>query len=371
MTGESVVRGTVVEAGESTDDIDTKTPDTVTTDGTEPRDPRDGHSGNGDDTPTRHWNPDIDARMAAYEPSVEDVLSPTLDALSTTNPGRITLVPDMHYPFHPSTGMVTDPALVGATLSLLDDRTDAELAVAGTSSATITFERTTDYLGYPSLVARTGAELVDCSDDDLERERYVLTNDDHAVAVSVPVRLRESAVITVPTLRPTDAGAFAGGRRTLARLVDAVADAAATAVAATRAIDPRGSLLDATTAYGESPYAANTLFAGPTPAVDTLGASLLGRSSTADRTSAAELEAMGAADSDSELSTVRVTPIGTAADASDVDFEQHLATLRERLDGASLPPSDATHPAVSAAYRLYAAVGGDAVPPQLDARGGH
>lgn len=343
----------------------------------------------------RHgWTPDLDDRMAALESPVREVLGPELESLAGTGPGaetgtgtgtttdteptRITIVPDTHYPFHPSTGMVTDPAVVGAIVDHLDWRTDATITVAGTSTEFIEFDRTADYLGYPELVERFDAELVDLSADGSRetRKRSILGIDGSSVGVSAPELLRESAVLTVPTLRPTESGAVAGGMRTLATLVESAADPDLATAAATRAIGPVCSLLDATTAYGDGPYAANTLLAGPTPAVDAVGASLLGQSSADD--GALEL-AFACSDTEApvRVEVVGAGSAGSAGSADDAvdddpkpDLEHHLTTVRNRLDAGELPPPDATHPAVSIAYRLYAAVAGDAVPPQIEARGG-
>ncbi|ELY87896.1 hypothetical protein C483_16353 [Natrialba hulunbeirensis JCM 10989] len=320
------------------------------------------------------WTPTLDARLSALESPVGEALGPVLESVAD-EPDRITIVPDAHYPFHPSSGMVTDPAVVGAVLEQLSWRTDATLAVAGASTEYMPFERTAAYLGYPDLCERTGAELVDLAPEsgDGDTTRHVFPVDDRSVAVSVPERLREDTVLVVPSLRPTDEGHVAGGMRTLGGFADAVAEPAATAVAATRAIEPACCLLDATTVYGDEPYAANALFAGPTPLVDALGASLF---DTGFDDRAIELApdatetATGVEPDSGSAPQIRVDPVGRAATDPTVDFEAQLDTLRTRLQGGTLPSSDDTHPAVSIAYRLYAAVGGDAVPPQLELRGG-
>lgn len=294
------------------------------------------------------WTPAVDTRLARLASPVRDVLEPTVDAISAD---RITIVPDAHYPFHPSTGVVTDPAVVGAIVARLEDRTDADIAVAGVTDEYIDFDRTAQYLGYPSILDRFDAELIDLADEDEPRTDAVHEVDGWSVTLSVPERLAESAVVTVPSLRPTADGSIAGGMRRLGACVDCAGDPDVTAIAATRAIDPVGSVMDATMAYGDDPYAANALFAGPVSAVDTVGTSLFERSIEED-------EALRLTAVDGE--PVGLERVGTGVDALD------LGALRNRLSGGTLPPSDATHPAVTAAYRLYAAVGGDAVPPQLE-----
>jgi len=106
------------------------------------------------------------------------------------------------------------------------------------------------------------------------------------------------------------------------------------------------AVIDATTAYGGEPVAANVLFAGTPSAVDAVASSLLGRS----------LEA------DDALKTVREDEEPVSVESETVDFDR----LRATIPDGDLPPPDSPHPAVSTAYRVYAAVAGDAVPPQLE-----
>ncbi|WP_226042293.1 DUF362 domain-containing protein [Natrinema sp. DC36] len=288
------------------------------------------------------WDPDIDARMAALESPVRDLLDPSLETLAGAD--RITLVPDAHYPFHPSSGMVTDPAVIGSIVSRLERRTDAAVAVAGASDERISVDRTAEYLGYASLLERFDAEFVDLADE--SRTDDICVVDGSPVALSVPERLVGSTVVVVPSLRPTEDGPVAGAMRTLAALGDATADPERVPVAATRIIDPAVSVLDATTAYGGDPAAGNALFAGAAPAVDAVASSLLGRS----------------LEPDAALQTARGDAGPVTVEGDGVDFER----LRERIPDGDLPPSDEPHPAVSTAYRVYAAVAGDAVPPQLE-----
>ncbi|SEV82465.1 DUF362 domain-containing protein [Natrinema salifodinae] len=289
------------------------------------------------------WNPDVDARMDALESPVRDVFEAAVESVAGAE--RITVVPDAHYPFHPSSGMVTDPAVVGSIVARLERRTDADVAVAGASDERISFDRTAAYLGYADLLERFDATLVDLADDD--RVDEICNVDGSPVSVSVPTRLVDDAVIPVPSLRPTESGPVAGAMRTLASLVDCADEPERVPVAATRAVEPAVAVLDATTAYGGDPVAADALFAGGAPAVDAVATSLLGRSLDGDP--ALEL----ARGPDAE-------PV--AVEGTGIDFDR----LRERLPDGDVPPADDPHPAVTTAYRVYAAVAGDAVPPQLE-----
>ena len=310
-----------------------------------------------DDTDRRGgWTPGVDARMARLESPVRAVLDPALEAgRLDASAERIVVVPDAHYPFHPSTGMVTDPAVVGATVARLEDRTDAEIVLAGATDEFIDFDRTAQYLGYDALLERFDAESVDLGAEAAPRTETTVAVGDRSIPLSVPDPLVDATVVTAPTLRPTETGAIAGGARLLAEFVDAGsgADPDDAAVAATRAVDPALSIMDATIAYGGDPYAANALFAGSTPAVDAVGSSLLERPIEDD---AALRRTVG----ETEDAPITLERVGLGADDLDID------AIRDRLGGAELPPTDDTHPAVTTAYRLYAAVGGDAVPPQLE-----
>ncbi|NUC74800.1 hypothetical protein HTZ84_21285 [Haloterrigena sp. SYSU A558-1] len=307
----------------------------------------------GVDDPDRRggWTPDVDRRLATLESPVRAVLEPYVSSLTAGD--RITLVPDAHYPYHPSSGMVTDPAVVGSIAGRLETWTDADVAIAGASDERIAFDRTAAYLDYPAVAERFDVDLVDLADGG--RRNTVVAVGDEQVSVSVPDRLVESTVVVVPTLRPTEAGPVAGGSRALGRLVSSVADADPTAVAATQAVEPALSVLDATTVYSGDPVAADALFAGPTAQVDAIGSSLLERPIEED-------PVLRRIHGDDEPS------ISLESAADDPDAEVDLAALRRRLPEGGLPPRDDTHPAVTTAYRLYAAVAGDAVPPQLEQR---
>lgn len=294
------------------------------------------------------WRPGIDTRMATLESPIASLLDRHRESIAAVD--RATIAPDVHYPFHPSTGMVTDPAVVGAIAAWFDRETDTDLAVVGRSDERIAFGRTASYLGYERVLDRFGTDVVDVADESVPQRNEYRAADGRSVALSVPEPLLDRTVIVVPTLRPSADGSAGSAMRTLASLVNCTADPARTAVAATRAIDPELVVLDGTIAYGNDPVAANVLLSGSVPAVDAVGTSLLGRETD-------ENDALSTLLEESE------TPV-TVENPEEAD----LASIREQLSGGQLPPTDETHPAVSAAYRIYAAASGDAVPPQLEGR---
>ncbi|MFC6718270.1 hypothetical protein ACFQGT_11575 [Natrialbaceae archaeon GCM10025810] len=317
------------------------------------------------------WNPSVDARIEELEPRIVDLLDGRrrddggarsddrrwIDSLRDAE--RIAIVPDAHYPFHPSSGVVTDPAVVGALARVLERETRADLAVAGGGDEHTSFGQTVAYLGYPDALEGTDADLVDLADEprenilvDLEAEGLLLGDDADSdggdpnplVPLSVPERLLADEVIVVPTLRPTEAGPVAGAMRTLARHVEGPPEPSTVAVAATSAIDPTCALLDATVAYGGDPHATGRLFCGRPSAADAVGATLLDR----------PLE-----DDEALRRALRSDGTSVLVEGCDVD------ALADRIPDGDLPPRTGTHPAVSLAYRTYAAVAGDAVPPQM------
>lgn len=286
---------------------------------------------------TRVWTDDRDSLAAAVETVLESRLSDLRDA------DEIAVVPDAHYPFHPSTGMVTDPDVVGATVGVLERETTADVAVVGRSGPHIDDDRTIQYLGYESVLADASAEYE--SLDEAATRSVRRRVDGEPVTAAVPEPLLDRAVVVLPSLRPIRAGPVAGARRTLDRVVTPDADADRIAIATARIVDPVVALLDATVAFAGEPVAADALFAGDDAAVDAVAATLLDRDPADDAV-------IAAATDDGPLS---VTVEGIDLDA-----------VAETLPSGGLPPSASPHPLVSGGYRLYAAVSGDAVPPQLD-----
>lgn len=300
------------------------------------------------------WSPDAVERRERFADPIRTLLARLAvdERVERAETDRIAVVPDAHYPFHPSTGTVTDPAVIGALVAALERSfPGADVAVAG-SSDHLGFERTAEYLGYRSaLEGVLDGSTPDVSTIDLADSTRVgraVRAGGERVSVSLPTPLVDRTVIVAPSLRPTRAGPVAGAMRTLGRSLDAGDGRIEpdTVVAATRAVDPAGALLDATTAYAGHPVAAGALLAGDCVPVDAAAADLLGRDPAAD----AVLEAATGGES------LAVSVDGLAFD-----------DLRSRLpSGGELPGGDDPHPAVGRAYRLYAAVSGDAVPPQLE-----
>lgn len=259
--------------------------------------------------------------------------------------GRIALLPDVHYPYHPSSGMVTNPAVVDALARSIGTRTSgtpvdavvhADGGIDPSSVATM--------LGYDSL-ARSGRLTVTPVEAPGGR---TLDGDDGPAtdARPAPTTLAESAVLVVPSVRTDREVGFAGALATLTRAVGGDPTEAEDVRAAQRAVDPIGAVADATYVFTGTPFRASTL----------LGSSRL---RDVDR-AVARLLSLDAGDSPPLAATSGGTG-GPAVAVRGVDVEE----LRARLPAVEPLRQGGPGRLVRAGYRLYAAVSGDVYPPHL------
>lgn len=243
----------------------------------------------------------------------------------------VLLVPDVHYPSHPSTGLVTNPDVVAELAELLD----GDVAIGLPSSEAIDGPRAGRYLGYESVAARTGADLVtlDAAGRVHRRIRFAGTT----VSLQIPERLLARSVVVVPTARREATRGVAAGMVTLAQAVTPDPSRLET-IAAMRACWPEWSVLDATYAYTTTPQ---------------------------------QMDVLAASDDVFELSL-------TAAALLDVPRSDvpHLRTrksppspLEWLASAVPGPDSGGGDGLVDDGYRLYARLTGDLVPPQMLPRG--
>ncbi|WP_144797948.1 DUF362 domain-containing protein [Halorubrum depositum] len=280
------------------------------------------------------------ARLPDCEPdAIAEGVAEVLGNADVEFEGRVVLVPDLHYPYHPSTGTVTNPD----TVSALVDRLLAAEAVDGVEIARAATAWSDDascatYLGYDRLVERSGVEYFD-PDAGPQASRTVSVDDQETV-VTAPERLLDDALV-VPALRrredPTLAGCFdrlaaaALSREPTAFEVDSFAAAA----------DPIGAVLDATYSYVGAPRRTRALLASADPfEVERVTAYLLGL----DR----DALPRGAARDDRPA---RVRGLDARALADELPDESVSEGSPSRL--------------MTSGYRLYARVTGDQLPPQL------
>lgn len=305
---------------------------------------------------TLHGAQPTDLSDAALREAVGTVLDPYRDAVAgqsdgydgdASDDGRVVVLPDAHYPYHPSTGLVTNPAVVRAVVAdLVDDVGADRVAVGVPGSELIDAERAAKFLGYERLAREAGVDLLDLDAAETVERMVHLTRESATVAVPEP--LASGRVICVPTLRKSAARGVEGALLCLARAV-AEDPTAEQALAAVHACPPAATLLDGTYVYAGEPRRSRFLLAGDDPvAADVLGAKLL----RIDRAAVAGLDSY--------------------------EGESRGPTAVEGLDlraiAESLPRTEAHDPGDDAlmakGYGLYAKVSGDLVPPQLLRAGG-
>lgn len=252
--------------------------------------------------------------------------------------GEVLVLPDAHYPFHHSTGLVTAPPVLGGLLAYLTDETDATAVRVGVvDSPYVDSDRASEYLGYPDLVAEYDAELVDLGETAAE-ERSV-TVDGDSVTLSVPEPLAASTVVDVPTVRRTEAFGTGAGLVNLARFLapgEAVTEARIRAAHA--AVETDLTLVDAYAVFTGQPFRTGLLFSGQgTAAVD--------RAVVDDVLDVADGDEVFPVPSDgpTQLSGVRE------------------ADVPEDIPTQSLPSSSGI---LQKGYRFYTRLSGDALAPQ-------
>ena len=222
---------------------------------------------------------------------------------------RVLVLPDTHYPFHFSTGLVTAPATVRAACELVVDA-DAEPVVGCTGGPHADAERAGRFLGYERLAEEADVELRHLPDGSGADEF-----DDG------------TAVLNLPTVRAEEDGTVSAN---LARAFGYGSEAAAPG--------PVRSVLDGTYIYAGTPQ--RSLFVAgsdDTGALNRWVVDLLSESND-------------------------VEPAEPVAESRPVS----AAELRSRLTvSTSRDAPDALDDAMGAGYRLYGRLTGDAVPPQF------
>jgi len=293
--------------------------------------------------------------------AIATVAEPLLDALADAGPAgtdqvaadRVVVVPDVHYPYHPSTGMTTNPAVVGALFSVLASRyPGTECVLAVRSGPEIDTRRTVGYLGFDEIADTHGADvavLEDAPSTDAETS---------GEAGTVPAPLSEATVVPVPSARIDGSVPLFGSLALLTRAVGTDPTDASSVTRAVEAVDPVGAVVDATYTFTGEPARPRALLAGDDVAtVEHSLARLLG----VDTGKIPGFSAVARATDTTGRSAHRSA--ASSVDGLDVDG------LAAALPDGELPASTEPHPLVRAGYRLYTRVSGDVYPPQLEADG--
>lgn len=281
------------------------------------------------------------ARLPSCEPDAiaEGVAEVVADA-DVEFSGTVVLVPDLHYPYHPSTGTVTNPDVVSA---LADHLLGSAAGVDGVEIARAATAWSDDascatFLGYDRIVDRPDVEYFDPEAG--PHVSRTVSVDDQETVVTAPERLLDGSLL-VPTLRRRETPTLAGGVDRLAATALGRDPTEFEADAFAAAADPLGAVLDATYSYVGAPRRTRAVLASAAPLeVERVAAFLLGLGRAA-------LPA-GAAD-DERPARVR------GLDARE---------LADELPDESVADGSPS-PLMKSGYRLYTRVTGDRLPPQL------
>lgn len=274
------------------------------------------------------------------ESTIDEAVAGLLDDLDPDLSGPVVVVPDAHYPHHPSTGLVTNPFTVAGVLDWLEARGHDDVVVGVVGSDAVRGSQAASVLGYDRLTRAYDVEVVDL--DTEAHVRKTTTVDGEPVSLDVPERLLESTLVSVPTVRTTDDAGLVSACISLLHATGTERVSADRVAAAIDLLSPACTLVDATYAYSGGARASKVLLAGDDPVV------------------------------------LDVT-VAEALDYNAVPYLEHLRDITDtRVDGldretlaAALPagepdPAEAgpSH-AMKTGYKLYAKLTGDGVPPML------
>lgn len=273
---------------------------------------------------------------------VDDTVSRLLEPHRERFAGEsIVVIPDVHYPYHPSTGLVTDPDVVGAVVSTVKRTPETEVVIGCRSAPVVATEATVRALGYHRLAGRLDVDVVDLEEGDAVERALPLG--DGTVTVDVPRAIDDAAVIVVPTLRTDPAFGLALGMPTLARAIVPDLSSVDGLWEVADRYSPITTLLDASFTFLGEPRASRFLLASDD--LVTLDAAVGG---AVER-------------SPTYLDTRALRGVGTVESVEGFSLEAATADLP---DGASTGPGGPGR-FLRTAYRWYARLARDAVPPAL------
>lgn len=252
----------------------------------------------------------------------------------------VVVLPDAFYPYHPTTGLVTNPAVVAAatrSLERLIGPSRLTVAVAGSSWSPAA--QVSAALGYPDLLADTRVDVVHLDEASVPPEQA----GDDGEALSIPSILEESTVVNLPTLRRSAALGMVAGLGNLAQAVTSDPTPDAVLAAADR-IETPVTLLDGTYVFDGTPSAPRFLLASDDRvALDRVGAALLGLDADA----------------------VPYLDEPTTDAASLLDGFRLRSVRSDVRRGGTIDRNDGPGGLVTAGYRLYSRISGDLLPPQF------
>lgn len=275
-----------------------------------------------------------DTSREAIEESVEELLAPHRDTVTGKS---VVVVPDVHYPFHPSTGLVTNPDVVAAVVDDLRTAAGADVVVGCRSASMVSTAATVRTLGY----GRRNIAVVDLDEVDTVRRQVELR--DGTMDAVIPRPLDDATVVVVPTIRTDDDLGLALAMATLGRAVLPDAATAEDIWAAVTFCSPAVALVDASYTYLGTPRASKFLLSGADiVTVDAAVADMAGQTP-------------------SYLDGRAVRDLGATSAVDGFSLEEVAAALPTRPARSTGQPGSL----MRAGYRLYARLSGDAVPPQF------
>lgn len=285
---------------------------------------------------------DIEVLRQAVERPLESI-QPEFDTAND-----IVVIPDTHYPFHPSTGLVTNPDLIRAVLCELNALTNGcRLSIGCASADAESVDRIAQYLNYEGIANEFDADLIDLHA--VRRVRHSQTTADTSCEVEMPQLMDDGTVINIPTLRIDSGKKPTTEMANLTRATDVSGNDSENLTFVSRLCSPVLTILDGTYTYTGHPHKSEFLLtAKDFGAIEESTRELL------DINTRKTLNVH-----DSEPMNITYELVGTTVDE-----------LANSLPNSASDKSILSEDMMAKAYRLYARLSGDAVPPQFLNSGG-
>lgn len=272
--------------------------------------------------------------------TISAAVADLLDRLELDLSGSVVVLPDAHYPYHPSTGLVTNPDTLAGVLDWLTENGHDDVVVGVVGSEAVRGRQAASVLGYDRIAEAYGVDVVDLDTEPHVRQTTVVEGE--SVSLDVPDRLLDASVLTVPSIRTTEADGLVGACVSLLRATGSDRVSPARVAAAVDLLDPVATLVDGTYSYSGGARASRVLLAGDDPIV-------------------LDLAVANALDYEAAPYLDRFAPI-TNTNVSGLD----AGALADALPaGKPDPEPEGPSAAMKTGYRMYAKLTGDGVPPVL------
>lgn len=232
---------------------------------------------------------------------------------------------------------MTNPDVVAEVVRLLSSE---QVRIAIPQSEFISAERAAEYLGYDRIADEQAAEIVYLPDAEHVERTVHLTRETITLSVAKPLL---DGVVNVPTIRRSAALGLEAGMANLARAIDETPDET-TVQAAHRVCNPAITVVDGTYSYAGEPHKLQALLASTNTVATSIAAADL---VDLDRTAVPHL-------------TTYEADSNAPVDVRGFDVDRLADTV-----STSKPNPSTDTGLMTTAYRLYARLTGDLVPPQM------